>query len=68
MSETNNVEQSDVIYDVIVVGAGAAGVGVGITLQHVGIEKFVIVYRETVGASFAAWPAETRFITPSFPR
>ena len=30
-------------YDVIVVGAGAAGIGVGITLQHVGIEKFVIV-------------------------
>jgi len=67
MSESNNVEPSDGIYDVIVVGAGAAGVGVGITLQHVGIEKFVIVDRDTVGASFAAWPAETRFITPSFP-
>ena len=58
---------SDEIYDVIIVGAGAAGVGVAITLQHVGIEKFVIVDRATVGASFAAWPAETRFITPSFP-
>ena len=57
----------DGIYDVIVVGAGAAGVGVAISLQHVGIENFVIVDRDTVGASFAAWPAETRFITPSFP-
>ena len=35
-----------------VIGAGAAGVGVG---------------HDTVGASFERWPAETRFITPSFP-
>ena len=27
----------------------------------------MIVDRKTVGASFAAWPDETRFITPSFP-
>ena len=51
-------------YDVVVVGAGAAGVGVGISLQHVGIENYVVVDRASVGASFAAWPAETRFITP----
>jgi len=60
-------DESSSHYDAIVVGAGAAGVGVGITLQHVGIEKFLIVDRAKVGASFAAWPAETRFITPSFP-
>ena len=54
-------------YDVIVVGAGAAGVGVGISLQHAGIEHYLVVDRASVGASFAAWPAETRFITPSFP-
>ena len=35
----------------LVVGAGAAGIGVGITLQHVGIENFIIVDRDTVGAS-----------------
>ena len=64
-SETQKANEST--YDVIVVGAGAAGIGVGITLQHVGIEKYVIVDRANVGASFAAWPAETRFITPSFP-
>ena len=70
MSDSNKKTSSgnhDGIYDVIVVGAGAAGVGVAISLQHVGIENFVIVDRDTVGASFAAWPAETRFITPSFP-
>lgn len=54
-------------YDVIVVGGGAAGVGVSIALKHAGIENFVILERQTIGASFDAWPAETRFITPSFP-
>ena len=53
-------------YDVIVVGAGAAGVGVGVTLKHAGIEDFLLIDRHGVGASFARWPAETRFITPSF--
>ena len=54
-------------YDVIVVGGGAAGVGVGVALRHAGIENFVILERYLVGASFALWPSETRFITPSFP-
>ena len=54
-------------FDVIVVGAGAAGIGVGITLENVGIENFLFVDRDTVGSSFTSWPDETRFITPSFP-
>ncbi|MCH2375431.1 MAG: NAD(P)-binding domain-containing protein [Planctomycetes bacterium] len=54
-------------YDVVVVGGGAAGVGVSIALRHAGIEDFVVLERQAVGASFASWPAETRFITPSFP-
>ncbi len=54
-------------YDAVVVGGGAAGVGVGIALMHAGIENFVVLERKTVGESFASWPAETRFITPSFP-
>ena len=54
-------------YDVIVVGGGAAGMGVAITLGHAAIENFLVLERDKVGASFAAWPAETRFITPSFP-
>ena len=60
-------ERSEIVFDVVVVGAGAAGVGVGVALRHAGIENFVICDRHTVGASFASWPAETRFITPSFP-
>ena len=54
-------------YDVIVVGAGAAGVGVSVALRHAGIEDHIVIDRYGVGASFDRWPEETRFITPSFP-
>ena len=54
------------VYEVIVVGGGAAGLGVAISLRHAGIENFVVLEGNTVGASFAMWPEETRFITPSF--
>ena len=54
-------------YDVIIVGAGAAGIGVAIALADAGVENFLIVDRDTVGSSFSSWPDETRFITPSFP-
>ncbi|MEM7151254.1 MAG: NAD(P)/FAD-dependent oxidoreductase [Myxococcota bacterium] len=55
------------VYDVVVVGGGAAGVGVGAALRHAGIDNFVVLERLMIGASFALWPAETCFITPSFP-
>ena len=55
------------IYDVVIVGMGAAGVGVGVALTHAGITNFVGLDRHEVGASFDRWPAEMRFITPSFP-
>ena len=50
----------------IVVGAGAAGIGVGVVLKELGL-RFKILDRQEVGASFARWPREMRFITPSFP-
>lgn len=53
--------------DVLIVGAGAAGVGVGAALRHLGIDDFAILDRDGVGSSFARWPREMRFITPSFP-
>ena len=67
--ESNQAKEIDLEkeYDVIIVGAGAAGVGVAIALTHVGIENYLIVDRDSVGSSFAEWPEETRFITPSFP-
>ncbi len=55
------MEQSDVL----IVGAGAAGLGIGIALKQLGA-RFVILEQHTIGHSFARWPAETRFITPSF--
>ncbi len=52
--------------DVVIVGAGAAGLGFGVTLRHLGIDNFAILDRAAVGASFLRWPRQTRFITPSF--
>tara|TARA_B100000941_G_scaffold145122_1_gene103056 strand:- start:1203 stop:2375 length:1173 start_codon:yes stop_codon:yes gene_type:complete len=72
IQDNNEPESAKVIdlekqYDVIIVGAGAAGVGVAIALTHVGVNNYLIVDRDSVGSSFADWPEETRFITPSFP-
>ena len=53
-------------FDIVVVGAGAAGLGVGATLRDLGIENFVILDRAAIGASFLLWPRQMRFITPSF--
>lgn len=53
--------------DVAIIGAGAAGLGVALALQRFGVENYVVLERESIGASFEHWPAEMRFITPSFP-
>ena len=53
-------------FDIVVVGAGAAGLGFGVTLRDLGIDNFVILERLGVGASFLRWPRQMRFITPSF--
>ncbi|MEL6442232.1 MAG: NAD(P)/FAD-dependent oxidoreductase [Cyanobacteria bacterium J06621_8] len=54
-------------YEVVIVGAGAAGIGCGVVLKDLGIENYVILERHQVGASFSRWPEEMHFITPSFP-
>ncbi len=53
-------------YEVVVVGAGAAGIGCGVVLRDLGVQRFAILERYEVGASFRRWPAETRLLTPSF--
>ena len=50
----------------IIVGAGAAGIGIARALQEVGVGA-VILERHEIGGSFRRWPREMRFITPSFP-
>ncbi len=52
--------------DVVVVGAGAAGIGVGAALSHLDVD-FVVIERGEIGESFRGWPDEMRFITPSYP-
>ncbi|MEM9220324.1 MAG: NAD(P)/FAD-dependent oxidoreductase [Cyanobacteria bacterium P01_F01_bin.150] len=59
--------QTNRSYDVVIVGAGAAGIGCGVLLAELGLENFTILERHQVGASFSRWPAEMKFITPSFP-
>lgn len=51
--------------DVIVVGAGPAGLGVGVLLKKLGI-NFIILEKDEIGSSFKKWPKETKFISPSF--
>lgn len=53
-------------YPCVIVGAGAAGIGVARALQEIGV-RAVILERYAVGGSFRRWPREMRFLTPSFP-
>ncbi|MFD1173158.1 NAD(P)/FAD-dependent oxidoreductase [Oceanobacillus picturae] len=55
------------LYDVVIVGAGPSGIGVGSILKEMGCESFVLLEKGQVGESFRKWPKEMRFITPSFP-
>ena len=62
--------RSDVDADVVIVGAGAAGIGQAVSLIHTfGLDASrvrIIERGEAVGASFRQWPEEMRFISPSF--
>ena len=50
----------------VIVGAGAAGIGVARALQEINVPT-VILERHEIGGSFRRWPHEMRLITPSFP-
>lgn len=51
---------------VVIVGAGAAGVGIAAALADFKVRNVLMLDRHGVGASFDQWPAEMRLITPSF--
>lgn len=59
-------ESSSPVYDVIIVGAGPAGLGCAAALKECGVENMALVDLRGVGASFEAWPAQMRMISPSF--
>ena len=50
----------------VIVGAGAAGIGIARALQEIDVPA-VILERHEIGGSFRRWPREMRFLTPSFP-
>lgn len=52
--------------DVVIVGAGPAGIGMAHVLQTLGVSRLRVLERQRVGESFRRWPKEMRFITPSF--
>lgn len=52
--------------EVIIIGAGPAGLGVASVLQRMGVHDFIILEQNEIGASFKKWPKEMRFISPSF--
>lgn len=60
----------DLPYDVVIVGAGAAGVGVALVLTKTfGLDpaRVLLVERgDAPGETFRRWPKEMRFISPSF--
>lgn len=52
--------------DVVIVGAGAAGIGMALVLAGLPGLRQAVLERGRVGESFRQWPVQTRFITPSF--
>jgi putative flavoprotein involved in K+ transport len=70
MPASNSAAAAEPALDVIIVGAGAAGVGCALMLTKTfGLDasRVLLIERgETVGDTFRRWPAEMRFISPSF--
>ena len=52
--------------DVVVVGAGPAGIGMAMELGKIPGLQFGVLESDRIGESFRRWPSQTRFITPSF--
>lgn len=52
--------------NVLIVGAGPAGLGCAVALKACGVENLLLVERRGIGAAFDRWPAQMKMITPSF--
>jgi len=53
--------------EVVIIGAGPAGLGMACVLRDLGIKDYVVLDQRGIGASFDRWPKQMRLITPSFP-
>lgn len=62
----SETQHADARLDVIIVGGGAAGIGMALALAKVPGLKYGVLESDRVGESFRRWPAQTRLITPSF--
>ena len=52
--------------EVLIVGAGPAGIGCALALRRAGIQDVLVLEAGEVGTSFRRWPEQMRLITPSF--
>jgi putative flavoprotein involved in K+ transport len=51
---------------VLIVGAGPAGLGVAAALKRAGVIDILVVDSKEIGTSFRAWPRGMSLLTPSF--
>ena len=65
LDSKKKTEEDVMRLDIIVVGAGAAGIELVSCLVELGVKSMLILEKGKVGASFNKWP-KSRLITPSF--
>lgn len=67
--QTSSPSSLDVVetYEVVIIGAGASGIGAAISLLSGGLKRsnLLIIEKDTVGSSFSSWSPSTQFISPS---
>lgn len=62
MSNQSTITQTQVL----IVGAGPAGLGVALALKQAGVTDQLVVDAREVGAAFKSWPKGMSLLTPSF--
>lgn len=62
LTDNNDTTQTNVL----IVGAGPAGLGVALALKRAGVTDQMVVDSRGVGAAFRSWPASMSLLTPSF--
>lgn len=63
-SEIETIERIDT--QLLIVGAGPAGIGTASALKQAGVDEMLIVDSREIGSSFLNWPKQMSLLTPSF--